>query len=235
MSPTRNDTSRMTRRDLLRTAAIGSAGLAASSLPLEAAVRGRAVPGRSPSTTPDEALERLMAGNGRFVAGRTSMPRRGLDRVRELASGQEPYAAVLGCADSRVPVEILFDEGFGDLFTVRVAGNVATPEEIASLEYTVGVLGTPLVVVLGHTSCGAVGAAHAGSPVPGQISALFQHITPAIPEGATVEEAVEANVRYQVRTLSRASTVIAEGLANGEVAVRGAVYSLSDGRVRLLD
>ena len=175
-----------------------------------------------------------MDGNERFAAGHTETPRRGLDRVRELASGQEPYAALLGCADSRVTVEILFDEGFGDLFTVRVAGNVATPEEIASIEYAVGVLGTPLVVVLGHTSCGAVGAALAGGAVPGQISALFQHITPAIPEGATVDEAVEENVRYQVQTLSRASTVIADALSRGEVAVRGGVYDLSDGRVKLV-
>lgn len=220
----------LSRRDLLRAAALGSAGLAVSTLPLAAAP----APVRDLPSNPDEALRRLMAGNARFVSGRLEEPNRSLERVRELADGQSPFVAVLGCADSRVPVEILFDEGFGTIFTVRVAGNVATPEEIASLEYAVGMLGAPLVMVLGHTSCGAVAAAHAGGAVPGQISSLFQHIVPAIPEGASVDEAVEANVAYQVRALSRASTVIREALDAGSVAVQGAVYGLDDGRVRLV-
>ena len=97
-----------------------------------------------------------------------------------------------------------------------------------------GVLETPLVLVLGHTGCGAVSAAYAGGEVPGQISTLFQHITPAIPEGASVDEAVEANVRHQVQTLSRASTVIASAIAEGKAAVYGGVYDLQDGRVRLV-
>lgn len=220
----------LSRRSLLRAAALGSAGLAFSTLPLSASTPPR----RAAPSDPDEALERLLAGNARFVSGRIEEPNRSLERVRELADGQSPFVAILGCADSRVPVEILFDEGFGTIFTVRVAGNVATPEEIASLEYAVGVLGTQLVMVLGHTSCGAVAAAHAGGAVPGQISTLFQHIVPAIPEGATVDEAVEANVAYQVRSLSRASTVIREAVEAGTVAVQGAVYGLDDGRVRLV-
>lgn len=220
----------ISRRTLLRAAALASAGLAAGSLPLAAATRVRPSHG-----SPEEALDRLMAGNARFVAGDVDGPRRGLSRVRELSGGQSPYAALLGCADSRVPPEILFDEGFGDLFTVRVAGNVATPEEIASLEYAVGVLGSEVVLVLGHTACGAVTAAVEGKAVPGQISSLFQHITPAVPEGAGIDEAVEANVRYQARVLRTSSPVIREALEAGTVAVRGAVYSLDDGRVRLLD
>lgn len=230
MSPLLPGSSRISRRDLLRTAALASASLAAGALPLSASVRPRAgVP-----SSPTEALDRLMAGNERFVTGRVDSPRRGLERVRALSGGQTPYAAILGCADSRVPVEILFDEGFGDLFTVRVAGNVATPEEIASLEYAVGVLGAQVVLVLGHTSCGAVTAAVEGKAVPGQISSLFQHITPAIPEGAGIDEAVEANVHHQARVLRTSSPVIREALAAGSVAVRGAVYGLEDGRVRLL-
>lgn len=220
----------LSRRDLLRAAAAGSAGLAATAIPLPAETRVRPVP-----TTPQEALDRLMAGNRRFVSGEAEAPRRSLARVQELSTGQSPYAAILGCADSRVPVEILFDEGFGDLFTVRVAGNVATPEEIASLEYAVGVLGSQVIVVLGHSSCGAVMAAVDGKPVPGQISSLFQHITPNVPAGASVQEAVEANVRHQVGVLRSSSTVIREALDAGRVAVRGAVYSLEDGEVRLLD
>ena len=124
----------MSRRDLLRTAALGSAGLAVSSLPLAAAPVARPV-----ANDPEQALSRLMAGNERFIRGETTEPRRDLARVQELSDGQAPFAAILGCADSRVPVEILFDEGFGDIFTVRVAGNVATPEEIASLEYAVAI------------------------------------------------------------------------------------------------
>lgn len=176
-----------------------------------------------------------MEGNRRFVDGEVQAPRREMDRIRETSAGQSPYAAILGCADSRVPVEILFDEGFGDLFAVRVAGNVATPEELGSLEYAVAVLGVQVVLVLGHTACGAVTAAVEGKPVPGQISALFQHITPAIPAGASLDEAVRANVRHQAQVLSTSSTVIREALAAGTVEVRGAVYSLEDGRVRLLD
>lgn len=221
--------SRLSRRDLLRAAALTSAGLAAGVLPLAGATPRRRAP-----ATPEEALSRLMEGNERFVGGATQGPRRGLDRVRELSGGQSPYAAILGCADSRVPVEILFDEGFGDLFTVRVAGNVATPEEIASLEYAVGVLGAQVVLVLGHTACGAVTAAVDGAQVPGQISSLFQHITPAVPEGAGIDEAVEANARYQARVLRTASPVLRQAVETGQAVVRSGVYSLDDGRVRLL-
>lgn len=223
----------LTRRDLIRVAALTSAGVAAGVLPAAATPVGSHP--RPRPANPAEALSRLMAGNERFAGDGPLAPRRGLSRVRELAGGQEPYAAVLGCADSRVPVEILFDEGFGDLFTVRVAGNVATPEEIASLEYAVGVLGSQVVLVLGHTGCGAVTAAVQGADVPGQISSLFQHITPAVPDGAGIDEAVEANVRHQVRLLARSSPVLRTAVEKGELAVRGGVYSLGDGRVRLVD
>ncbi|MDX1647526.1 MAG: carbonic anhydrase [Longimicrobiales bacterium] len=220
----------VSRRDALRLGTVAGAGLALGAHPLSASpISSLPVP-----SSPDEAMERLMAGNERFVSGRSMAPRRGLDRVRELSGGQAPYAAILGCADSRVPPEILFDEGFGDLFTVRVAGNVATPEEIASLEYAVGVLGSQVVLVLGHTSCGAVTAAVDGGAVPGQISSLFQHITPAVPDGAAIDEAVEANARYQARILRSASPVLRDALAAGSVVVRPAVYGLEDGRVRIL-
>lgn len=231
------------RRHVLRTALAGSAGLALAPLAASAEDLGRGVPARglegagplrgTRPTDPDEALARLMAGNERFVSGNMQGVGRDLARIQQLTEGQRPFAAILGCADSRVPVEILFDEGFGDIFTVRVAGNVATPEEIASLEYAVAVLGTQLIVVLGHSECGAVAAARAGGEVPGQISALFQHILPSVEDDSSLPEAVEANVGYQVRALSRASTVISRALEEGTVAVRGAVYELTDGRVRL--
>ena len=219
----------MTRRDAIRATALGAAGLAAGAVPLAADVV------RSVPTSPNEAIERLKQGNARFIAGETADARRDVDRVRDLSGGQSPYAAILGCADSRVPPEILFDEGFGDLFTVRVAGNVATPEEIASLEYAAGVLGSTAIVVLGHSSCGAVTAAVDGGEVPGQISSLFQHIAPGVRQGASIDEAVEANVRYQVNVLKQASTVIRGGLRAGTHAVVGAVYSLESGEVRFLD
>jgi len=218
----------MNRRDALRVGAVTGMAMATGSVALSASPR-------HPVSTPDQALDRLLEGNRRFARGAVDAPRRGLDRVAALSTGQSPYAAILGCADSRVPPEILVDEGFGDLFTVRVAGNVATPEEIASLEYAVGVLGSQVVLVLGHTSCGAVTAALEGDAVPGQISSLFQHITPAIPDGADIAAAVEANARQQAHVLRSSSPVVRDAIAAGQVAVRAAVYSLHDGRVRLLD
>ena len=186
------------------------------------------------SLSPTEALERLMAGNERFATGRSESPRRGLDRVRELGSGQAPYAAILGCADSRVPPEILFDEGLGDLFTVRVAGNVASLEEIASLEFAVAVLGVRVVLVLGHRFCGAVTAAIEGLPVPGLISTVFDHITPALPDGAGIDDAVAANARHQAHVLQTSSQVVRDALEAGSIIVRSAIYDLEDGKVTLL-
>jgi carbonic anhydrase len=185
------------------------------------------------SLSPAEALERLMAGNERFATGRSESPRRGLDRVRELGSGQAPYAAILGCADSRVPPEILFDEGLGDVFTVRVAGNVASLQEIASLEFAVAVLGVRVVLVLGHRFCGAVTAAIEGQPVPSLVSALFD-LMPAVPDGAGIDDAVVANARYQAHVLRTSSRVVREALRAGSILVRSAIYDLEDGRVTLL-
>jgi len=202
----------------------------AAGVPLSAASREA----RPNPLTPNEALDRMMAGNGRFVRGETTEPRRTLARVQELSAGQSPYAAILGCADSRVPVELLFDEGFGDLFTVRVAGNVATPEEIASLEYAVAALGSQVVMVLGHSSCGAVTAAVEGNPVPGQISSLFQHIAPNVPAGSTIDQAVRANARHQAAVLRGASPVMRDALAAGTLVIQPAIYSLENGRVELL-
>lgn len=184
---------------------------------------------------PDEALRELLAGNRRFVEDRARGPNRSLARVAALTGGQRPWAAVLGCADSRVPLEILFDAGFGDVFVVRVAGNVAALEQIGSLEYAVAVLGTPLVLVLGHTSCGAVLAAMAGGATPGRIPSLLQHIVDALPEGDDVDAAVEANVRHQLRVLREQSPVLREHLARGTVGLVGAVVDLGTGAVRVLE
>lgn len=187
---------------------------------------------RPAPTTPDAALAELVEGNARFVKGELLQLRRELERIRQLAAKQEPYAAVLGCADSRVPIEIIFDEGFGDVFVVRVAGNIATPVEIASLEYATAVLGTKVIMVLGHDDCGAVKAALAGQEVPGQISTLYQYIVPGIDRGNhDLGAAVRANVQFQMRQLREASPVVAAAVGRGTLRVVGGVFELMSGRV----
>jgi len=209
---------------MLYSAAMGSHGSRSATGP------------RPAPTTPDEALAELVQGNARFVNGELLQPHRELERVRQLAAKQEPYAAVLGCADSRVPVEILFDEGFGDAFVVRVAGNLATPVEIASLEYAVAVLGTKVVMVLGHDECGAVKAALEGKPVPGQIDMLYQYIVPAIERGTNdLAAAIRANVRFQARRLRQASPVLAAAVDGGTLKIAGGVFDLASGRVVPVD
>ncbi|MFM8378526.1 MAG: carbonic anhydrase [Planctomycetia bacterium] len=182
--------------------------------------------------SPREALDYLHAGNERFVAGKTAAPNRDIERLRTVAPRQTPFAAFLGCADSRVPIEIVFDQGFGDLFVTRIAGNVAATENIASLEFATQVLGAKVLYVLGHTSCGAVSAAAKAEPVPGQISALFQHIRPAVRAAkGDVEAAIRENVRIQAQTLTEASTVIASLVAAGKVVVAGGIFDLHTGKV----
>ncbi len=182
--------------------------------------------------TPDEALAALREGNRRFVEGRPTGPRRDVSRLRETAPGQAPFAAFLGCADSRVPVELIFDQGFGDLFVARLAGNVATSEAIASLEFGAAVLGTKVVYVLGHSSCGAVTATMQGEPVPGQISTLFQHIRPAVrAAGDDLDAAIRENVRNQAILLAEASPVIAGLVREGKLKVAGGVFDLATGIV----
>src|ERR1700723_3783021 len=128
----------------------------------------------------DAALEELIAGNRRFTSGRTSSHRRDLAILQQMMEKPEPFAAVLSCADSRVPVEVVFDQTIGQLFVTRVAGNIVTKEIVASLEYAAAVLGTNTILVMGHSRCGAVTAAIQGQVVPGQISKLFPYIEPAV-------------------------------------------------------
>jgi carbonic anhydrase len=155
-----------------------------------------------------------------------------MERVREVASVQRPFAAFLGCADSRVPIEMIFDQGFGDLFVTRIAGNVASSENIGSLEFGTEVLGAKVLYVLGHTQCGAVQAAARGAEVPGQISGLFQHIRPAVKAaGGNVEAAIEENVRHQALILAESSPVISRRLQRQELIIAGGIYDLSSGRV----
>jgi carbonic anhydrase len=192
-------------------------------------------PGEAPAT-PDEALAALKDGNARFAAGKPEAPHRDLARRRAVAAGQKPFAAFLGCADSRVPIEIVFDQGFGDLFPTRIAGNIVTAEIIGSLEFGTLVLGAKALVVLGHSSCGAVAATIAGNAVPGQISVLYSHLQEAADDAqGDLPKAIELNVRRQVRLLRRASPVLAELVRDGKLQIVGAVYDVASGQVRFLD
>jgi carbonic anhydrase len=186
--------------------------------------------------SPDEALKRLMDGNARFTAGQLISFQEDLQLLKQkTAEKQEPFAEVLSCADSRVPVEIAFDQTIGHLFVTRVAGNIVTPEIIGSLEYGVAVLGTRVLMVLGHGSCGAVSASIAAKDVPGQISSLYRHIRPAVDQaGPDLDATIKANARIHARLLREASPVIAGAVAQGRLKVVAAYYDLATGTVTLL-
>jgi carbonic anhydrase len=185
---------------------------------------------------PDAALARLMDGNARFVAGRLDSFDEDLAILKQnTVAKQEPFAAVLSCADSRVPVELVFDQSIGHVFVTRVAGNICTPEIIASLEYGAAVLGTAVIVVLGHSGCGAVSATIAAKSVPGQISALYAPIRPAVERaGSNLDAAIKANAQIQADLLRTASPVIAGLVAGGKLKVAAGFYELASGRVSLL-
>ena len=201
---------------------------------------------RDTSATPsaDEVLARLRAGNERFVNGRARFPTVQKEILAQLAKGQHPYATILGCSDSRVPPELVFDAGFGELFIIRVAGNVVSPEVMGTLQYAGVHLRTPLFVVLGHEGCGAVKAALAakfhGARDRSRIERLLESITPglngidtsAAPE-AQLESAVEANVRWSMHQLLATPEAQARA-AEGVLKLVGAVYELTTGRVRFL-
>lgn len=198
--------------------------------------------GAEAARTPDGSLKSLRAGNSRFASGKPKAPRRDIARVLETAKGQQPFATVVSCADSRVPVEMLFDQGIGDLFVVRVAGNVCDTDEIGSVEYAAGHLHTPLIVVLGHTSCGAVKAVCEDAKVGGSIPALVENIAPAVARARRadragddlVREAVTQNVWQSIGDLLAGSEEVRELVTEGKATVVGAVYDISNGRVQFL-
>jgi carbonic anhydrase len=198
-----------------------------------------------PAVSPDAALQRLMAGNARYVAGKAIHPDADLARRATLANGQHPFATVLACADSRVAPELIFDEGLGDIFDVRVAGNVVDDAVMGSIEYAVVHLSCPLVMVLGHESCGAVTATLAAIDGKGsaedaetKIGALAAAIMPAarsVPTGPKrLDAAVVANARGQAARLRVESLALKSHLASGKVKVVAARYDLHDGKVTLL-
>jgi carbonic anhydrase len=188
--------------------------------------------------TPDEALQSLIDGNQRFVARKRRNPNQTPTRLLEVAKGQKPFASILGCADSRVPAEIVFDQGFGDLFVCRVAGNIATSEEIGSLEFGSLVLGSKVIMVLGHKKCGAVDATIKGAQVPGHISSLLDAIQLGVERsknvpGNPLENACKANILVQVEKL-KASTVLSQLIDAKKLTIVGAYYDLDNGKVIML-
>jgi carbonic anhydrase len=213
-----------------------AAGLAAASVVGGLGWSGAAALAQT-TMTGDAAMRELMAGNERFIAGKISSFPEDLKILKEkTVLKQEPFAAVLACADSRVPVEILFDQSIGHVFVTRVAGNIVTPEIMASMEYAVAALGVKALLVIGHTNCGAVSAAVAAKEVPGQISVLYQHLMPGI-RGAKgdVSLAVKMNAAYQAQVLRESSTVIAKAIKDDGLKVTSGSYELGSGRVMLED
>jgi carbonic anhydrase len=195
--------------------------------------------------TAQQALDRLKEGNARFVSGEARFPTVQKEVLAALAKEQHPFATILGCSDSRVPPELVFDAGFGELFVIRVAGNVLGAEILGTLQYAGRHLHTPLFVVLGHESCGAVTAAvdslFQRARMESRIEALLADIVPGLagldpaqPRDALIEAAVEANVRHTLRQLEATPEVRARQ-AEGEMRLVGAVYELASGRVRFLE
>ena len=172
--------------------------------------------------TPEAALRELLAGNERFANNKLTSIEHDLNILKEhTVDKQEPFAAVLACADSRIPVELVFDQSIGHVFVTRVAGNIVTPEIIASLEAAVAVLGIRALLVTGHTSCGAVKAAMKADNVPGQISSLYPHLRPAVEQSAgNLDKAIESNAKRQADLLRTSSTVIRDAVKAGTVSSR---------------
>jgi len=191
------------------------------------------------------SLKALQEGNARFVTGKSIHPNADHDRLKLTAEkGQHPFVTILSCSDSRAPLEIIFDQGVGDIFAVRVAGNVCGINEIASIEYGVEHLATPLLVVLGHTQCGAVKAATTGAKAHGNIAALMEKIRPAVKTAAKshpdlkgdelVTFAIEANIWKSIADLFIKSEIILESVQNGKCIILGAIYDISTGKVNWL-
>jgi carbonic anhydrase len=194
-----------------------------------------------PSVAPAEAISKLKEGNGRYTSGNVQHPGQTAERRTELAKTQHPFAAVVSCSDSRVPPEIIFDQGLGDLFIVRVAGNVINDEGLGSIEYTVDHLGTRLVLVLGHQRCGAVDAARetiaAKGKAPGHIQSLVTAIKPAVEATAKddLETTIKANVKNVVQALRSSTPILKAEVDSGKIQIIGGYYSLDTGAVTLLD
>lgn len=226
----------MERRDFLKLGVTGILGLFATAG--DTILRTPVARAEGVQLDPDTALQRLLDGNERFSKHHPEYPDQSQRRVQEVSQSQHPFATVLSCADSRVPAEIVFDQGLGDIFDVRVAGNIATPETLGSIEYAVALLGTPVLMVLGHERCGAVTAAVQNETLPGDIGSFVKAILPAVDRvkdqsGDAVENVVVANVHYQIEQLKR-SPLLTERLQSGALKIVGGRYDLDTGRVTII-
>ena len=218
------------RRVFFREIAAGAAAAGFAGLSLELTASAQT------TLSPDAALQQLIDGNRRFAEGHMTSFDEDLSVLKaKTAEKQEPFAAVLSCADSRVPVELMFDQSIGHLFVARVAGNIATSAMIASLEYGVAVLGTKAIIVLGHANCGAVEASIEAKAVPGQISALYPYIRPAVDQaGADLDAAIKANAKIQAALLRQSSPVFAEHIKQNQLKIVAGYYDLASGIVSVL-
>jgi carbonic anhydrase len=194
-----------------------------------------------PSVAPAEAISKLKDGNGRYTSGSLQHPGQTTDRRTELANVQHPFAVIVSCSDSRVPPEIVFDQGLGDLFIVRVAGNVMNDEGLGSIEYAVDHLGSRLILVLGHQRCGAVDAAKqtiaAKGKAPGHIQSLVTAIKPAVEATAKddLDTTIKVNVKNVVQSLRSSTPILKTEVDSGKIQVVGGYYSLDTGAVTFLD
>jgi carbonic anhydrase len=218
------------RRVFFREIAAGAAAAGFAGLTLDLTASAQT------TLSPDAALQQLIDGNRRFAEGHMTSFEEDLSVLKaKTAEKQEPFAAVLSCADSRVPVELIFDQSIGHLFVARVAGNIATSAMIASLEYGVAVLGTKAIIVLGHANCGAVEASIEAKAVPGQISALYPYIRPAVDQaGADLDAAIKANAKIQAALLRQSSPVFAEQIKQNQLKIVAGYYDLASGAVTVL-
>lgn len=190
---------------------------------------------------PEESLARLKEGNKRFVTGKSSKPRQDFSRIKEVSEGQYPFATIVGCSDSRVPNEIIFDQGLGDLFIVRTAGQVSSYASWGSIEFAEEILGTKLIVVLGHTKCGAVNAAVSLPEVPGHIITLINAIKPAVEKAkkkepsSLLDAAIRENIAMQVEQLKGLEPVLAKRVREGSIKIIGALYDLNSGEIEFFE
>lgn len=223
---------------------ITSTDLHVETLEITPETRGLTVRRVHGTPSPVASWAELMSGNIRYVSNHPDAPRRGQDRRSSVVGEQNPFAVVFGCADSRVPAEILFDQGLGDLFVIRTAGHVVGPSELGSMEYAVEHLDVPLIAVLAHDSCGAVkaacAAAETGDMPEGFVRDLLERIVPNVraarAEGITgVEEIERAHARAVMQLIVERSTIIAERVASGRLALVTLKYQLSDGTARLVE
>jgi carbonic anhydrase len=235
--------SQISRRDFLRTGALAALAPWATGVALAADPPAPGSPPPPNAIAPAEALKRLMDGNARYAANAPNERDFSAGRMAR-AQGQYPIAAILSCADSRVAPELAFDQGPGELFVVRVAGNIVNPDLLASLEYGVRFLGAPLVMVLGHTGCGAVDAAikvlKTKAVLPGHLPELVAAIKPAViiaeraKSGNLLDNAIAENVRRQVAALKSSAPVIGKAYAGKKIDIVGALYDIPTGKIALI-